>query len=154
MNELKWRLMKIPILVTLDFSLSVLMIILLVDASIKIEWGEILLQLQSDRRVRSAWFESEIWSPAKLKHNAVKLVCRRLLKALKKFRFWLYERYFTVETDAQTIIWLLNQSLNDLPKAMMIRWLAYIQLFDFDVKHISDTKNDSIDILSRCDQDS
>ena len=72
---------------------------------------------------------------AEKKYDAVKLECHSLLKALKKFRFWLFGRHFFVETDAQTLVWLLNQPPNDLPNAMMTRWLAYIRLFDFDVKH-------------------
>lgn len=32
---------------------------------------------------------------------------------------------------------------------MMTRWLSYIRLFDFDVKHIKDEKNDATDDLSR-----
>jgi len=52
-------------------------------------------------------------------------------------------------TDSQTLVWLLNQPPNDLPNAMMTRWLAYIRLFDFDVKHIKGTKNGAADGLSR-----
>ena len=84
-----------------------------------------------------------------LKYDTVKLECRGLLKALKKFRFWLYGCYFTIETDAQTLVWLLNQPPNDLPNAMMTRWLAYIRLFDFHVKHIPGNKNGGADALSR-----
>jgi len=84
-----------------------------------------------------------------LKYDAVKLECRGLLKALKKFRFWLYGRYFTIETNAQTLVWLLNQPSNDLPNAMMMRWLAYIRLFDFHVKHIPGNKNGATDALSQ-----
>jgi hypothetical protein len=54
-----------------------------------------------------------------------------------------------LETDAQTLVWLLNQPPNDLPNAMMTRWLTYIRLFDFDVKHIPGTKNGGADALSR-----
>ena len=54
-----------------------------------------------------------------------------------------------METDAQTLVWLLNQPLNDLPNAMIIRWLTYIRLFDFDVKHIPGIKNGAADALSR-----
>lgn len=68
------------------------------------------------------------------------------MKALKKFRFWLYGQHFTLETDAQTLVWLLNQPLNDLPNAMMTRWLTYIRLF---VKHIPVTKNSGAGALSR-----
>jgi hypothetical protein len=52
---------------------------------------------------------------------------RGLLKASKKFRFWVYRRYFRVETDAMTLEELLNQSPNGLPCAVLTRWLTYIQ---------------------------
>src|SRR5947207_10137877 len=47
------------------------------------------------------------------------------------------------------LVWLLNQPPNDLPNAMMTRWLYYIRLFDFDVKHIKGEKNGAADGLSR-----
>jgi Integrase zinc binding domain/RNase H-like domain found in reverse transcriptase len=86
----------------------------------------------------------------------LKLECRGLLKSLKKLRFWLFGRYFTVLTDSQTLVWLLNQPPNDLPNAMMTRWLAYIRLFDFDTKHVQGNKNGAADALSRrgyCEED-
>ena len=70
------------------------------------------------------------------------------LKALKKFHFWLFGRYFSVQTDSQ-LVWLLNQPPNDLPNAMITRWLTYIRLFDFDVKHIPGSRNGAADSLSR-----
>src|SRR6266496_5386208 len=103
----------------------------------------------SDGKVRPARFERGIWSPVELKYDMVKLECRGLLKGLKKFRFWLYRHYFTIETDAQTLVWILNQPPNDLPNAMMTRWLSYIRLFDFDVKHVKGEKNGAADGLSR-----
>ena len=54
-----------------------------------------------------------------------------------------------METDAQTLVWLLNQPPNDLPNAMMMRWLTYIHLFDFTVKHVPGNKNGGADALSR-----
>ena len=54
-----------------------------------------------------------------------------------------------VETDAQTLVWLLNQPPNDLPNAIMTRWLTYIRLFDFDINHIPGNKNGVTDALSR-----
>jgi len=149
MDELKRRITTAPVLISLDFSPSALTIILNVDASTKIGWGGTLSQLQADGTIRPARFESGIWNAAEKKYDAVKLECRGLLKALKKFRFWLFGRHFLVETDAQTLVWLLNQPPNDLPNAMMTRWLAYIRLFDFDVKHIPGNKNSAADALSR-----
>ena len=106
-------------LISLDFSPSALAIILNVDASTKIGWSDTLSQLQSDGTIRPARFESGVWNSAERKYDAVKLECRGLLKALKKFRFWLFGRHFLVETDARTLVWLLNQPSNDLPTAMM-----------------------------------
>ena len=141
-DDLKQQITMTPILITLDFSDSALAIILHVDASTK------LSQLQANGMMRPARFESGIWNTAEKKYDAVKLECCGLLKALKKFRFWLFGWHFLVKTDARTLIWLLNQPPNDLPNAMMTRWLAYIRLFDFDIKHIPGNKNGAADILS------
>jgi hypothetical protein len=148
MEKLKQSLTVAPILITLDFGPSAGMIYLIVDASTTVGWGAILEQLQSDGKRKPARYESGVWNDSERKYDAVKLECRGLLKALKKLRFWLYGRHFTVETDAQTLVWLLNQPPNDLPNAMMTRWLSYIRLFDFDVKHIKGMKNGAADSLS------
>src|SRR5271169_2450165 len=149
MDELKRRITEAPTLISLDFSPSAQPIVLHTDASTSVGWGAILSQIQSDGAVRPSRFESGIWNDIERKYDAVKLECRGLLKALKKFRFWLFGRHFIVETDAQTLVWLLNQPPNDLPNAMITRWLTYIRLFDFDVKHIPGNKNGGADALSR-----
>jgi hypothetical protein len=105
--------------------------------------------MQAGGNCRPVRFESGVWNDAEKKCDAVKLECRSPLKALKKFQFWLFERYFTVETDAQTLVWLLNQAPNDWPNAMSTRWLSYIRLFDFDVKHIKGTRNGAANGLSQ-----
>jgi len=97
------------------------MIVLQVDASTTIGWRAILSQFQTDGRLHPARFESGIWSETERKYDAVKLECRGLLKALKKFWFWLFGTHFTLETDAQTLVWLLNQPPNDLPNAVLTR---------------------------------
>jgi hypothetical protein len=149
MDELKRRLTTAPVLITLDFTCSALGIVLQVDASTSIGWGGVMSQYQSDGTLRPARFEGGVWSDAERKYDAVKLECRGLLKALKKLRFWLYGRFFTVETDARTLVWLLNQPPNNLPNAMMTRWLSYIRLFEFEVRHIPGNKNGAADALSR-----
>ena len=149
MDTLKVKITEAPVLISLDFSISALLIVLHVDASTTIGWGAVMSQLQEDGRLYPARFESGIWSDAERKYDALKLECRALLKALKKFRFWLFGRYFSVQTDSQTLVWLLNQPPNDLPNAMITRWLIYIRLFDFDVKHIPGSQNGAADSLSR-----
>jgi hypothetical protein len=56
---------------------------------------------------------------------------------------------FQGETDSQTLVWILNQPLNNLPNAMMTRWLSYIRLFDFDARHVPRNKNGAVNGLSR-----
>jgi ribonuclease HI len=149
MVRLKEMLMKSPVLVSLDFSAAALGIELGIDASTSVGWGAVLSQYRDDGKLHPARYESGVWSTAERKYDALKLECRGLIKALKKLRFWLFGRFFTVTTDSQTLVWLLNQPPNDLPNAMMTRWLAYARLFDFDVRHVKGTKNGAADGLSR-----
>jgi hypothetical protein len=85
MDILKNRTTTAPVLITLDFSASALSII---------GWGTVLSQQQEDGRLHPARYESGIWSDVERKYDAFKLECRRLLNSLKKFRFWLFGRYF------------------------------------------------------------
>src|SRR5262249_25829725 len=113
MDQLKERLTTAPVLTSLDYE-SMRAIHLNVDASTTIGWGAIISQAQEDGSRRPARYESGVWSDAEKKYDAVTLECRGLLKALKKFRYWLYGRHFFLETDAQTLVWLLNQPPNDV----------------------------------------
>jgi hypothetical protein len=101
----------------------------------------VLQQAHNDDLVHPAHFKSGIWSDIELRYDAMKLECKELLKALKKFQFWIYGRTFIMQMDTQTLVWLLNQPLNDLPTAFLTRWLSYIHLFDFQVKHVRGKRN-------------
>ena len=93
MEQLKKALTEAPTLVTLDFSPSALPIHLTVDTS-KVGWGAVLQQDQSDGTRRPARFDSGIWSDVEQKYDAVKLECRGLLKALKKFPVLAFRKAF------------------------------------------------------------
>jgi RNase H-like domain found in reverse transcriptase/Integrase zinc binding domain len=149
MDALKAAVTTAPVLITPDFSSSALPLYVNVDASTTIGWGVVMSQLQDDGSVRPARFDGGIWSDVEKRYDALKLECKALMNGLKKFRFWLYGRYFTVFTDSQTLVWLLNQPPNNLPNAMMTRWLSYIRLFDFDTRHVPGVKNGVADALSR-----
>src|ERR1700689_691640 len=107
MDELKSLLMRTSVLIALDFLPSALPIIFNVDASMTIGWGAVLSQMQENEKHRSARYESGIWSDMERKSDAVKLKCRGLMNALKKLRFWLYRRHFLLETNGQTLVWLV-----------------------------------------------
>ena len=78
-----------------------------------------------------------------------KLEWQGLLKALKKFRYYLYAVRFLVEIDARTLIHQLNQPAPDLPASVVNRWLGWIRLFTIDIKHGAGTKHGGRDALSR-----
>jgi hypothetical protein len=54
-----------------------------------------------------------------------------------------------IETDANTLVAQLNRSATDLPGSLMTRWLAWIFLWDFEVRHVPGKKNVAADRLSR-----
>ena len=94
-------------------------------------------------------YENDLWANVERKYNSKKRKCRKLLKALKKIRFWLYEIYFVVKINVNTFVTQLNQSIVDLSKVFVTRWLTWIRLFDFDVRHVSNKKHEAVDEFSR-----
>ena len=140
-----------PALKLIDYEASS-KIVLLVDSSL-IGWGAILQQeddLDAKPKQRHpSQYENGLWTPAERKYDSGKLECRGLLKALKKLRYYLYGVRFLVEIDAKTLVYQLNQPATDLPGSVVNRWLAWIRLFDFELKHVSGTKHGGPDSLSR-----
>ena len=55
---------------------------------------------------------------------------------------------FIIEIDVNILIVQFNRSAADLLKILMIRWLRWIYLFNFDVRHVLDKKNTATDELS------
>ena len=147
MAILQKALTTAPALVTINYSEEAGEIIVAADASLE-GWGAILMQIVEDRRCPSR-YESGLWNQAERKYDATKRECRAVLKAFKKFRSWLYGIHFTLETDANVLAAQLNRSGTDLPNALLTRWLAWIRLFDFEVRHVPGTKHTAADGLSR-----
>src|SRR5436190_14929007 len=73
-----------------------------------------------------------------------------VLKALWKVCYWLYGVHFILETDVNVLVAQLNRSVTDLPGSLVMRWIAYIRLFDFEVRHMPGKKHTAADGLSRC----
>ena len=68
---------------------------------------------------------------------------------MKKFRYYLYGVRFLVEIDARTLVHQLNQPTSDLPGTVVGRWIAYIRLFDFEIRQVAGTKHKGPGALSR-----
>ena len=56
---------------------------------------------------------------------------------------------FTVEIDAKTLLHQLNLPIVDLLGAMVTRWITWIRLFDFKVRHIPGRQHSGPDGLSK-----
>ena len=147
MEILKSHLLKKPILVSIDYSEGAGPIILMVDASGK-GWGGSLMQEFEGKR-HAIRYESGVWSQSEQLYDATKRECRAMLYAIRRLRSYLYGAHFILETDAQVLVHQLNGRANDVPGALIMRWIGYILLFDFTVRHIPGIKNGVADGLSR-----
>ena len=149
MNILKLTLTIASVLKSLNYFSLIDEIILAMNFNLK-RWNVILSQInfEIDKRHFSR-YKSELWIDSKSRYDAIKRECRDFLKALKKVRFWLYEMRFIIEIDANILMTQLNRFAADLSEVLIIRWLAWIRFFDFDVKYVLDKKHTIVDDLSR-----
>lgn len=148
MQALKDALTSAPALMPIDYDKGAGKVILAVDSSVT-GFGGVLMQLNNQGKRHPCRYESGLWTAAEKKYDIFKLECRSLLHMLRKCRLWLYGIRFTVETDANTLVAQLNRTATDLPGALVTRWLAWIRLWDFDVRHIPGKQNVVADALSR-----
>ena len=75
--------------------------------------------------------------------------CHTVLKILKKFCLYLYKIRFVLEVNVATLVAQLNQPVIDLSGSVVVRWITWIHLFDFDMKHVPGMKNMVTNGLSR-----
>jgi hypothetical protein len=61
----------------------------------------------------------------------------------------LYGIHFVLETDANVLTTQLNRSGTDLLNALLTRWLTWIRLFNFEVRHVLGIKHTTANGLSR-----
>ena len=148
MDRLKIALTTAPALVKLSYATGAGRIIVAVDASLH-GWGGVVMQEDENGKRHPSRYESGIWNHAEREYDATKRECRGVLKMLKKVRFYLYGIHFTLETDANVLVAQLNGAASDIPGALVMRWIAWIRLFDFEVKHVPRTKHTAADGLSR-----
>src|SRR5947209_3716300 len=152
MERLKAALVSAPALKTLCYSPEedgfVGQIVLGVDAC-GLGFGAILQQEDRNGKRHPVHYESGLWTPAESRYDLVKLECRGLLRAVKKFCYYLYGVRFLVEIDARSLVYQLNQPTSDLPGTVVGRWITYIWLFDFEIRHVAGTKHKGLDALSR-----
>ena len=117
----------------LDFSPGAGLIKLSVDSS-QFAAGAVLTQEDSDGLDRPVLYESICLSKRESEYSQSKLELFGVFKVLKKLQTVLWGQHFQLRVDAQCLIGMINNP--SLPNAPMNRWIAFIQLFSFDIVHI------------------
>jgi len=134
MGLLKEALCYGAALKTLDVSNCAGQIVVGVNCSIE-WWGVIFQQEDRNEDRHPCRYECGLWNTAGKRYDTGKRECRGVMQALKKVCNSVYGVRFFVETDANAFVHRLNLPGNNLPGALVTRWIAQIQLFNFDVKH-------------------
>ena len=149
MQKLQGIIVTTPVLAPLVFNNPRYeLIFLMTDASI-FGWGGVIKQIGPDSKRHPCRFESGIWSDVEKRYDAIKRELRGLLFLLKRFRRYLFGIHFTIETNVLVLVHQLNGAASDIPSTLIIRWITWIRLFDFEIKYIPGSKNAVADALSR-----
>ena len=111
-------------------------------------WGVILQQEDEQLDLHPCRYESRLGNISEKRYEVGKRGCHGLIKALRKFRNYVYQVRFLVETDANTLVHQLNLPANDLAGTVVTDWITWIQLFDFDIKEVPGRLKGGHDSLS------
>ena len=88
-----------------------------------------------------------MWFDIKQKYDVIKRKCREILKVFKKIRYYLYEIHFILKINVRILITQLNRWKIDLSKTFITRWIIWIRLFNFNVRHVSEVKHTVVNDL-------
>ena len=142
---LKQRLTEAPVLAFPDLKRE---FVVFFDASSVIGVGGVLCQEGDDGKLHPLAFESRKLLDAEKHYPVHELELLAFVHCLKKWRHYLDFRKFKVFTDNRSLetIWT-----NRTPSLRIIRWLEYIQTFQFDIVHLKRELNHVADILSKAE---
>lgn len=139
--ELKERLMKAPVTAYPDFNLPFR---LYTDASNQ-GLGAILAQVQEGKE-RIICCASRSLNKSEQNYPATKKECLAVVWGIKSFRSYLMPRHFEIFTDHYSLQWLRSMKSEN---ALLYRWAASLEDYDFEVKHRPGKKQGHVDALSR-----
>ncbi|PLW40210.1 hypothetical protein PCANC_17965 [Puccinia coronata f. sp. avenae] len=121
------------VLKSIDYSPEAGIIRLAVDSSF-IAAGAVLSQQELDTGLdRPVLYESIVFSPVESRYSQPKLELCGVARIMKKLQTYLWGQHFELQVDAKSLIQMINSP--SLPNAPMTRWVAFIQLFSFDIVH-------------------
>ena len=95
--------------------------------------GAVLTQVDENGMDRPALYESVTFTEVESRYSQPKLELCGVAKILKKLQTVLWGQHFELQVDAKSLVQMINAP--SLPNAPMTRWVAFIQLFSFDLVH-------------------
>jgi hypothetical protein len=142
MLELKKRLNSAPVLVPINYEIG---LIVNVDSGPQGCGGYIGQELIIGRVVNE--YASFTFSQTVRNYSQVKREMYGLLRLLKEFKYKIYGGKFTLEFDCLPLKGMINNP--DVIDPTIMRWTAYIRLFDFEWRHVPGKSMKVSDYLSR-----
>src|ERR1700722_8605144 len=147
MDDLKRTVATSSALCAIDYS-SPKPVILAVDSS-NIATGYALFQIGHDDKRYPNRFGSITWNKRESRYSQAKIELYGLFRALRAFRLYIIGVLrLQVEVDTKYVKGILNNP-DIQPNATIIRWIAAILLFDFELIHVPGTQHTGVDGLSR-----
>ena len=95
--------------------------------------GPVLTQVDENGMDRPALYESVTFTEVESRYSQPKLELCGVAKILKKLQTVLWGQHFELQVDAKSLVQMINAP--SLPNTPMTRWVAFIQLFSFDLVH-------------------
>ena len=141
--NLKSYLSSEPVLKAPDFSKH---FFLQTDAS-KMGVGAVLSQLDDELREHPVVYLSRQLKQNERNYSVSEQECLAIVWAIKKLRYYLQGRKFTVITDHKALKWLDNTKLSN---SRLMRWSLILQEFNFEIQYRKGITNQNADSLSRC----
>ncbi|MBW0526162.1 hypothetical protein O181_065877 [Austropuccinia psidii MF-1] len=109
--------------------------------------GAVLTQEDKEGKAGPVFYESITFSKLESKYSQPKLELCGAARILKKLQTILLGQHLEFQVDAKALIEMINTPC--LPNAPMTRWVAFIQLFSFDLVHKPRKTFTILDGLSR-----
>lgn len=109
--------------------------------------GAVLMQ-EHDGQRRPISFYSKKLTAAQQKYSATERECLGVILAIERFRHYIEGTVFMVITDAQSLKWL-NQVSVEGNSARLVRWAIKLQQYDFELEYRKGGLNMVADALSR-----
>ena len=108
--------------------------------------GAVLYQLNDAGKRRIISYASAKFSKTEKRYHSNEQECLAVIWGLRKFRHYLEDGKFTLQTDNRALTWLDN--IKD-GKGKLHRWAIYLRSFNFTVEHVAGKFNELPDALSR-----